>query len=270
MPSADVAPWLTIVTVSLRDDDALSLTCASVDRQAADGFEHVIVLAESPGANRGGTGQDRARRTLIEPPVGVYSAMNVGLRSATGVLVQFLNAGDEYAADDVLGQVRTRFDARGFQWAYGRMLVARFPGDPGKVRGVTLDDMESHGYRGMHFPEHPTVFARADLLRQLGGFDTSYRTAADYRLLLELATSHPGEDLDLVVTRYSLGGVSDVSWRRSVQECHRARMDYFKPTRMGTAREKMFLASALAEQALRRIVRAARRRPTRPSMGSAL
>ena len=183
--------------------------------------------------------------------------------------MHFLNAGDEYAADDVLGQVRSRFEASRFQWAYGRMIVFRFPGDPGKVRGVTIEDMVAHDYRGMYFPEHPTVFARSDLVRQLGGFDTSYRSAADYRLLVEMATSHPGLDLGLIITRYSLGGVSDVSWRQSIRECHRARMEYFKPGGLGTVRERLFLARAFTEQALRRMVRGSRRRPIHVARGSA-
>ena len=257
MPSDAAALWLTVVTVSLHDDDELARTVASVDDQSRDGVEHVVVLGEPPHY-RTDTGDARARRRIVVmPPSGVYAAMNRGLHAATGTLIHFLNAGDEYATDDVISRVRARYEREAFSWAFGRMLVSRSAGDPGRVRGVTWADMQAHHFRGMHFPEHPTVFARTDLLVQLGGFDTSYRTAADYRLLLQLATEYPGVDLDLVVARYSLGGVSDTKWVGSVRECFRARMEYLKPTGLAAVRERLHMGAALANQGIRRLAGAA-------------
>ena len=251
------APWLTVVTVSLRDDDELARTLASFDEQSLDGVEQVVVLGEPPRLPEAGDNRHPHRRIVVMHPSGVYAAMNRGLNEATGTLVHFLNAGDEYANAEVISSVRARFQMEEFAWACGRMLVRRSPEDPGRLRGATLEAMKARHFRGMNFPEHPTVFAQLELLVHYGGFDTSYRTAADYRLLLQLATEYPGVDLDLVVARYSLGGVSDANWVASVRECSRARMEYLKPSGRAALVEHLHMWAELANQGIRRVVRAA-------------
>jgi hypothetical protein len=254
VPGDRTSPWLTVITVSLKADSALDETCTSVDAQSDDGLHHLIVLgdpveAPPPDPPRG------TRTVVFQEPAGIYSAMNMGIDLAEGTLVHFLNAGDTYASTNVLPRVEAAYRATQFQWAFGRLLVVRHPGDPGRQRGRTLNEMVAHGFRGSYFPEHPTVFARRDLLKRLGGFDTSYRFAADYRLLLELAASTPGVDLGFDVSRYSLGGVSDAHWVRSVLECRRARMEYLQPKGLAAAQEFGRTLIELSNQLARRIAR---------------
>jgi hypothetical protein len=251
------APWLTVVTVSLRDDEDLSATVASLDQQDTRSVEHVVVLGEQPGPGPVSQPRQGNRLLLCRPPDGVYAAMNAGLDAATGGIVHFLNAGDTYVSSDILAKVRQVQEVTHFEWAFGRLRVTRHPDDPGRTRGHTIAEMRARKFRGMYFPEHPTVFARRALLKRLGGFDTSYRIAADYRLLLEMASSTPGIDLGFEITRYSLGGLSDKDWRASVRECHRARMEYLRPTGLAAVGECVHEGAALASQGVRRVARVA-------------
>ena len=259
MTEARSQPWLTVVTVSLRDDDALDATSRSVDAQGVQNIEHIVIVGEGPSIKSTPDLASSYRRTVYEPPRGVYQAMNTGLTQARGTLVHFLNAGDRYAESNVLQRVRDTFEATRFEWAFGRMLVSDTPDSPPRLRGSSLEVMQVHRFRGRHFPEHPTVFARVDDLQRLGGFDTSYRTAADYRLILALTTTSEGLDLGFPVTRYTLGGLSDTSWVTSVRECHRARREVRAPRGWSAMEEDLFLTRELSEQALRRAARHLRR-----------
>jgi hypothetical protein len=263
------SPWLTVITVSLRADDALDETCASVDSQADDGVQHLIVLGE-PVESPSSIPSSGTRKVVHQEPAGIYSAMNAGIALAEGTLVHFLNAGDTYASKDVLPKVEEAYEASSFDWAFGRLLVTRHPEDPGRQRGHTLAEMADHHFRGGFFPEHPTVFVRRDLLDRLGRFDTSYRIAADYRLLLELATSMPGLDLGFPVSRYALGGVSDTHWAGSVLECHRARSEYLQPAGFAAVQEMGRTVVELGNQAVRRLVRPLLLAKQSPSERSAL
>jgi glycosyltransferase len=265
VPIDSNAPWLSVVTVSLHDDADLASTIDSVNRQDTAGVEHLIVLADAVASEEHPSPAAGRRRVIHRPPDGVYAAMNAGLAESTGRLVHFLNAGDTYASDDVLARVHSLDERKGFEWAFGRLLVTRDAVDAGRVRGHTISEIRAHHFRGMYFPEHPTVFAERAVLTELGGFDTSFRTAADYRLLIELATTREGVDLGFAVTRYSLGGVSDARWANSVLECHRARMQYFQPRGMPAWRERTGTALELGNQGLRRVARIAL--PRRPAGG---
>jgi glycosyltransferase len=64
-------------------------------------------------------------------------------------------------------------------------------------------------------PPHPTLFLRRALYARLGVFDTGYRIAADYDLMLRMLTHLEGEVVYLpqVLVRMRLGGVSNRSLR---------------------------------------------------------
>jgi len=68
-------------------------------------------------------------------------------------------------------------------------------------------------------PPHPTLFLRRSLYERFGVFDTSYRIAADYDLMLRMLTrlEAAGEGavryLPKVLVRMRLGGVSNRSLR---------------------------------------------------------
>ena len=169
------APWLSVVTVSLKDDDALWGTIDSVERQGVAGVEQVVVLGAKPTpallermTRRGGT-------VIEQAPHGIYAAMNEGWSSASGTYVHFLNAGDTYAGEGVVALARHALKEDEFDWCFGRMIVTDPVGGREHVRGVTLERMRRRRYRGLNFPELPTVLVRRSLLHEVGGFDTSYR-----------------------------------------------------------------------------------------------
>jgi glycosyltransferase len=255
METSGEAPWLSVVTVSLHEDDHLIATLDSIDHQGASGVERVVVLGERPSIELSDRLSHERAAIVVQEPAGIYPAMNAGAAAAGGSLLHFLNAGDAYADSQVLGSVRGSWERSGFAWAYGRMIVTDSATGREHVRGVTLDRMRRKRYRGLNFPELPTVFMGRTMLQDLGGFDVSYRIAADYRLMLDAVTTQPGVDLDLVVARYALGGVSDTEWRESLSECQRARREVIAPKGADALGERWFSAGSVAVQAIRRTPR---------------
>ncbi len=226
--SNDGSCLVTVVTVTRNDLDRLQLTWASVARQVDADLEWVVV----DGASSDGTVEwlesltDDRVRVLSEPDAGIYDAMNKGLALATGELVTFLNAGDRYLADDVLGKVGQRYDKDRWLWGHGGGVVVDASGRP--VRPV------SGGYRGRlryafgrSAVIHQTVFARTQLVRALGGFDLRYPIAADVHLIMRLGRQSDPAVWPSVDVAYEEGGVSDQDAGRSLGDMHRARVDAF-------------------------------------------
>ena len=104
-----MTPFLSIISVTRNDAWSLTKTSRSVFRQTFKDFEYIIV----DGASTDGTSglvefwqaNGLVNHALSEPDTGVYNAMNKGMRLAKGAFVCFLNAGDIFANDDVLGTV---------------------------------------------------------------------------------------------------------------------------------------------------------------------
>ena len=87
------------------------------------------------------------------------------------------------------------------------------------------------------FPPHQGTIANRQALLDLGGFDTSYRIAADYALFLKLSLrAEPSISADSIALFHE-GGLSTIAWRESLSEFHRARREILKPSGLTGATE---------------------------------
>jgi glycosyltransferase len=88
------------------------------------------------------------------------------------------------------------------------------------------------------FPPHQGTVVRSDLLRGIGGFDTTYRIAADYAAFLRLSQAADPLQLSYVLATFREGGASTQNWQESFAEFHRARLSILHPSGVGRAREQ--------------------------------
>ena len=89
------------------------------------------------------------------------------------------------------------------------------------------------------FAPHQGTFASADELRASGGFDVSFRIAADYAAFLTLTTMSTPVMLEFPIARFHEGGLSTQNWQESFREFHRARRSILQPHGTAAARELM-------------------------------
>lgn len=237
MPTS--ATLITVITVVRDAPEALRLTAASVaGQELADraDVEHLVVdgssvvddLSDLPGV-----------RHEVRPARGIYTAMNEGLQAATGEYAYFLNAGDTLHAVDTLAFVIDRLASVRPEWAYGEVAIV----DERGVRTITprwdFDAEASRCFARGLFPPHQGTFARREALLALGGFDESYRIAADYAMALRLSQRSVPAYLDRVIATFPEGGASTVGWREAQREFHRARVSILQPTGMAAVRERL-------------------------------
>ena len=101
-------PLFTIITVTFNAAGVIKPTLESVAAQDCDDFELLVIDGASTddtvalvnAAAIDGT------RVLSEKDRGLYDAMNKGIRLARGRYLIFLNAGDAFAAPDVLSRLQ--------------------------------------------------------------------------------------------------------------------------------------------------------------------
>jgi glycosyltransferase involved in cell wall biosynthesis len=228
--TAPGAPWLSVITVVRNDATGFTSTLASMDEQDLDGVEF-IVIDGSDATQRVDEAMAGRVATTYEwhPPTGVYRAMNAGLAAARGEYVYFLNAGDVLTSPTVLSSIRGAMSTTSPPWLFGSV---RFIDEAGRAVVPPPFDyaaekraLFSHG----RFPPHQGTVARSELLRQQGGFDTSYRIGADYAAFLRLSLVADPVECSCVIAEFRQGGLSSTSWRESLSEFHRARRDILAP-----------------------------------------
>lgn len=168
------------------------------------------------GASKDETAQiiERFRAKLAhivsEPDKGIYDAMNKGLDRASGDIVCFLNADDQYASNSVLSRVAMLM--------YEHQLDALM-GDVGFFHKSDSQRMVRR-YRSNHFtpgrlawgwmPAHPALFLSSAVVRRVGRFKTNYSIAGDYEFIVRAFHGHEVRyrHLPEVIVNMQTGGVS--------------------------------------------------------------
>jgi len=184
MPDSGVT--LSVITAVYNGDDVIEEALRSSLSQTYEHVERIII----DGASIDGTKQildryaHRIDRIVSEPDQGIYDALNKGIGCATGDVIGFLHADDVYADSGVLARVAAAFADPEVDAVYGDLVYVRRNNPSQTLRywkaGEYSPEKLKHGW----MPPHPAFFVRRRFYEELGGFDLSYRIAADYDCML--------------------------------------------------------------------------------------
>lgn len=207
---------ISIITVCYNSAKTITDTLRSVREQSYKDIEHIII----DGGSTDGTLELVAAEgphvsTLVsEPDKGIFYAMNKGLALATGEVIGFLNSDDLFSDREVMAKIAQAMALESVDACYGDLLYVA-ENDVSKV----VRYWKSRAYRPGLFgrgwvPAHPTFYARREIFRKFGGFDTDMRLAADFDILLRFFVVHKiaSAYLPEVLVKMRLGGASNVSF----------------------------------------------------------
>ena len=216
------APPVTIVTAVRNRADTVADSLASVRSQTHPDIEHVVV----DGASTDGTVEVLERlaapgtHVVSEPDTGIYDALNKGLARARGDVVGLLHSDDVFAHERVVELVLERFEDPAVDAVYGDMAVVSSTDVARTMRHWVAGAQTPSSLRRGWMPPHPTLFFRRSLVAAHGDFDTSFRIAADYDLILRwfgrggIRAAYVPE----VLVRMRLGGASNKSFAQMARK----------------------------------------------------
>jgi hypothetical protein len=180
--------------------------------------------------------------------------MNTGLAAASGTYVYFANAGDTFADDSAISTIREATETAP-KWLYGQVRFIQPDGTSITPPPFDYAKERSKSFSNGRFPPHQGTIAQTQLLRDLGGFDTSYRIGSDYALFLRLSLAGDPCEIETVIADFYVGGLSTVAWRESLREFHAARRRILKPTGTDAIREQIGTWSQFARMSAARIIK---------------
>ena len=189
---------VTIITVCRNHAQELERTIRSVESQTWQEKEYLVI----DGASTDDTPtvikahEASITRWVSEPDLGIYDAMNKGVRMAQGEWVIFMNAGDTFASDDTLQRV------------FGSPQDADvIYGDVIKGELVKKADAPRNAHRMFYC--HQSAFVRTRCLREFP-FDIRHRMSADFKQVKQLYLSGKTfRQLDFPVANFDTQGVSN-------------------------------------------------------------
>ncbi|MCA6364519.1 MAG: glycosyltransferase [Bacteroidetes bacterium] len=212
---------ISVITACYNSSGTIADTLRSVTSQTYSDIEYIIIDGASTDSTLSIVEHYKHRITRIESgrDGGIYFALNKGLSLATGDIIAFLHADDVFAHHDVLTHVAAEFARSGADSVYGDLnYVDR--NDLNRVIRRWKSGRYSPGlfHKGW-MPPHPSFFLRRSCYERHGNFNTAFRTAADYELMLRMLHVHKVSVsyLPEVLVLMRTGGVSNASLRNRIK-----------------------------------------------------
>lgn len=218
-----VAPVkISVITTVRNARTTIGDAIESVAAQQYSNIEHIVI----DGASTDGTLQllEQHREKLgvlvSEPDRGIYDALNKGIQRASGEVLGFLHADDVFAGPGVLARVAKEFESPNVDAVYGDLVYVRRTDTSHVIRYWRAGRASARSVRWGWMPPHPTLYVRRSKYASVGLFNTEYRIAADYDLMLRLLTSDGFRMsyIPEILVKMRVGGASNRSLRNIIRK----------------------------------------------------
>lgn len=208
---------LSIITINRNNAVGLEKTLASVAAQTFKEFEYIVIdgasIDESAEVIKAHETEFAHLKWVSEPDMGIYNAMNKGLKMASGNYIQILNSGDCLVADDVIERMTQALQEKGYpNILYGNMVKC-FPDGRRLVdKGFAGQEITMLGmYTGTL--NHDSAYIRRDLFKKYGYYDETLRIVSDWKWYLQVIIfgGEQPQYVDMDVTLFDMEGFSETN-----------------------------------------------------------
>jgi glycosyltransferase involved in cell wall biosynthesis len=211
---------LSIITINYNDKEGLKKTIESVINQTWQDFEFIVI---DGGSIDGGIQvieqyKDKIDHWVSEPDKGVYSAMNKGIRVATGDFIIFMNSGDCFYNENVLDENEKQLTGD-YDIYYGDYYRVK----PNSIRKKTFPEKLSFSFFYSGTLSHQSSFIRRKLFYDIFLYNEDYKIASDWEFFI-YAICHknvPYKYLKTTISNFDFTGISSIAKHKHVSDVER-------------------------------------------------
>jgi Glycosyltransferases involved in cell wall biogenesis len=198
---------ISVITISYNDKIGIDNTIRSVINQSYADYEYIVI----DGNSTDGTidviknYEDKITSWISEKDSGISDAFNKGVNKAKGEWLIFMNSGDVFYSEDSLNEIANSkiLDSDLSLIYFGKAILTNARGYK-HIFGNKLDEVEFT--KRMTIP-HQSTFFHIDYFQKYGLFDTKFKIAMDYELLLR-SKKYDYFFIDKIISQVEVGGIS--------------------------------------------------------------
>lgn len=211
---------LTIITINFNNAPGLRKTIVSVFEQAFHDFEYIVI----DGASTDGSVEIIQQFNdstiqhfswISESDLGIYNAMNKGVRMAKGEYIHFLNSGDWLVDSSVVENMLKTLDDNDI--LVGNVISVRPDGKVLYKKNTKKVSLMTF-YRSTI--EHTSAYIRHALFDQYGLYDEDLKIASDWKWYMIVAGLNNIKVgfTDTYVTYFDMTGISSTNKKLDKEE----------------------------------------------------
>ena len=202
----------SIITVCYNSEKTIERTIKSVLNQTEKNYEYIIVDGGSTDKTLDIVMQyekpfNGKLKYISEKDNGLYDAMNKGIAIAKGALIGIVNS-DDYYEPNALENMKKEYEKldeknRKHLVLYGIQRIV-------KDEKELAREIYHHNNLDNQMITHPTCFVSKDTYKDFGMFDTKYRSASDYDLMMRFYHKSDAVFVPVyeVISNFERGGIS--------------------------------------------------------------
>jgi glycosyltransferase involved in cell wall biosynthesis len=206
-------PLISIITVVFNGASTLEHTIQSVIEQTYSNVEHIVI----DGGSSDGTldilnkYNDKIAYWVSAKDSGIYDAMNKGILLAGGDYIGMLNSDDFFSNPSVLEEVATSMTLANVDAVFSCLDIVDPKNLDRVLRRYRVKSFSSLMLRIGIMPPHPTFYCKKSCYENAGLYQTNYRIAADFEMLVRLLIKHhiTWQFIDKTIIKMRSGGVSN-------------------------------------------------------------
>jgi len=220
---------VSIITIVYNNKETIADAIESVLSQSYPNIEYIVV----DGKSTDGTIEiihsygNKISKLVSEIDSGLYDAINKGIRLATGDIIGLLHSDDLLSSSDTIATIASAFRMHSVDSIYGDLLYVQRHDITKVVRKWVSGSYKRKDFLCGWMPPHPTFYVKKACYEKYGLYNTIFRSAADYELMLRflykqnISTYYVPE----VIVRMRVGGKSNITLQnrlRANQEDYKA------------------------------------------------
>ena len=206
---------VSIITVCYNSGKTIEDTIKSVLKQSYQNIEYIIIDGQSKDNTLQIVNEykNQISKIVSEPDKGMYDACNKGIKMASGDIIAILNSDDVYTNEKVIENVVEKFKLDNKDTLYADLKYVAADDLSNVVRYWKSGLFKRGKFLFGWMPPHPTFFVKKEVYQKYGLFNTKFRSAADYELMLRFLFKNKVSVsyLPKVAVLMREGGISNVS-----------------------------------------------------------
>jgi len=145
----------------------------------------------------------------VDSGTGIYDAMNLPIKDIPDSdWIWYLNAGDLSNIDSSASEVMNNLINSNRDWAFGGHYIANHRNGILRYNFPPKEFLARKQLFARSFVSHQAVFMKGHLIKSLNGFNTNYKVAADWDLLVRASRISEPLVFDIPIATFYLGGFS--------------------------------------------------------------